>query len=338
MKHEILKAVPWLSSLGEGALDEVAGAGQRVSFAPGGPLLVELEVGEELFILLEGNARVTVSAGGGSRRQLATLGPGDACGEMSLVTRELHSATVVAESEVLALRIERLAFERLVARHPHLAVHFARVLATRLCDTEQTLDALLRPTGAGADVEETAGVLSGRSPAALPTGGSLARAWREHIVSGRRELPFFALSSFLLTLCATRGSAALLSLAGRSLFGFLRGAYTLGILAVFITTALSLLRFRRKMLRILAIVYGIGFALILNELSVFLTFDTFYLDMTTRDPNLVFDVELLYRRSESQWAIALMVALLVQLTFFLRFYRRAFFVIGARVRSLVSGR
>ena len=78
---------------------------------------------------------------------------------------------------------------------------------------------------------------------------------------------------------------------------------------------------------------GAGFALILNELSVFLAFDTFYLDMTQRDPGMIFDVEKLYHRTESEWAVALALAVLLMLTFLYRFFRRSLFVVRARLRG-----
>jgi hypothetical protein len=80
-------------------------------------------------------------------------------------------------------------------------------------------------------------------------------------------------------------------------------------------------------------VLGAGFALILNELSVFLAFDTFYLDMTTRDPAMAFNVEALYRRSESGRAVALMVAALLMLTYVRHFLQRSAFVLLSRLRA-----
>ena len=318
----VLRGVPWLATLDAA---EVADCASRVAFRAGEELLCELEVGEALYILLEGRARVSVSAGLSDRRDVATIGPGDAVGEISLLTGELHSATVTADTDGAALRIEHADFQRLLARHPEMAIHFARLIATRLDDTDRALD------DAGA-----ARALVGQAAAALPAAPSIGRAFRELVVATRRELPFFALCAFIAALVVVRGIADLFSLHGAGLFGFLRSAYTVGIALVFVSTGLSLVRFRGGMQRVLAILYGIGFALILNELSVFLTFDVFYLNMTTPDPRLVFDVELLYRRSESAWAIALMIALLVQLTFLRRFYRRALFVLSRRLRSLLK--
>ena len=60
-------------------------------------------------------------------------------------------------------------------------------------------------------------------------------------------------------------------------------------------------------------------------------FDTFYLDMTTPDPNLVFSAGALYRRSEGRWGVILMAAFLLQLALLRPFYRRLAFVLRTRL-------
>jgi CRP-like cAMP-binding protein len=333
---EALRGVRWLSSLDDRAREAVAAQAERVTFAPGREIMAELEVGDELFIIVEGSARVTVRAASGERRELGTLTAGEACGEISLLSGELHSASVEAVTPVTALKLNRSEVEQLVSRHPPVLVHFARALARRIVDTDATLDALFDDTTGRAHPEEE---LRGHSAAVAQSKASIRRAWRELVVSHGRELPFFALAAFMATLLVVRGIAFALERMQVPLFDFLRGAYTLGIALVFLSTATSLVRFRTGVQRAIAFVYGVGFALILNELSVFLTFDTFYLNMTTRDPNLLFSVEALYRRQESRWAILLMVAFLAQLTFLRPFYRRVVFVLMSRLRrSIVSAR
>jgi CRP-like cAMP-binding protein len=323
-----LRGVPWLASLSEEALDDVVEAGTEVRVPPGQTLMGELEAGDDLFILVEGAARATVAAGQAAPLQLGTLGPGDTCGELSLVTRELRSATVTAESELQALRIERLEFEQLLRRHPQIAAHFAREVAARLRDADGALDAMLERGAAAPEAQR----LTGRMAAVTPTRGSLSRAWRELVVSRWREPPFLALACFLITLVVIRLAVWAAEAAGVPLFALLRGAYTSGFALVLISTATSLMRFRPSTRRWIAAGCGIGFALIVNELSVFLAFDVFYVDMTTRDPSMVFDVERLYRRSESQWAIALIALFLIQATYLGRFYRRVGFILAARLR------
>jgi CRP-like cAMP-binding protein len=325
-----LRSVRWLASLGERALDEVVDAADSVAFAAGQVLVGELEVGDHCYLVLDGQARVTVAAGASGDVELGRLGPGDTCGELALLTHELRSATVTAIDRVTALRLDRAAFEALIARHPEIAAHFAREIGQRLADGDRALDALLHQQQPLAEATRS---LSGRTAAVSPVRGSLGRAWRELVVAHRQDLPFLALAGFVATMCAVRASVWLFETTGAPLFGLLRAAYTTGIALVIVSAATSFMRFSARVRRWIAIAYGVGFALIFNELSVFLAFDTFYLDMTTRDPNLIFDVEVLYRRAESQWAVALALAVLIQATYLRRFYSRARFILASRLRG-----
>jgi CRP-like cAMP-binding protein len=324
--------VVWLASLGDRALSEFFEAGERVRFRAGQPIVGELEVGDTMYLVLSGNAKATVRAGQGEVLEIGALGPGDTCGELALITRELRSATVTATSDVEALRIERDELHAFVRRHPEIAVHFAKEVASRLDATDRALDAAL----AQAPQSSASPPLLQGAAAMRPARGSFRRAWRELVVSRKKELPFIALASFVVTLIAVRLLVVGFKVAGADLFDILRDAYTGGFSIVILSAALSFMGFSAAVRRIVAVAYGVGFALIVNEASVFLAFDTFYLDMTTRDPALAFSVEELYRRSEANWAIALVLAILVQATYLRRFYRRTAFIVGARIRALLA--
>jgi len=327
--YPALRAVRWLAPLSDGALDDVMEAGVAVRFQAGQALVGELELGDDLFVILDGEAVATVAAGLGSPLTLGKLGPGDACGELSLFTRELRSATVTATTPLHALRIERANFLQLIELYPQIAVHFAGEIGARLRDADQALDDLLTSGGG-----TTAARLSGKMAAVAPVRGSFARAWREMVQSRLGDLPFLALLSFVATLASVRGVVFLAGLAGASIFPLLRTAYTSGFLIVILATATALMRFRPSTRRLVALAYGVGFALIINEYSVFLAFDVFYIDMTSRDESMVFDVVELYRRSESQWGIALFVLFLLQATYLRRFYRRLGFLVATRLRRM----
>jgi CRP-like cAMP-binding protein len=329
---DILRTVPWLSAQTDGVLDELIAASREVRFSPGATLVAELEAGTEMYIVLEGSARATVAAGRTEPLEVGTLGPGDTCGELALVTRELRSATVTATSPLRALRLDRAALDALLSRHPRIAVHLAEKVGARLGDADAALDRLL---SGGADAPEVQRLV-GHAASITPTRGSLRRAWTELIASRAHDLPFQALASFLTALVVIRLSVWLATMAGAPLFGLLRAAYTAGFLLVLLSTGTALLRFRPSWRRAIAVAWGVGFALLVNEYSVFLAFDVFYVDMTTRDTSMIFSVEELYRRSESQWAIATFVLVLLQATYFGRFYRRVWFIIATRVSKAFS--
>jgi len=90
--------------------------------------------------------------------------------------------------------------------------------------------------------------------------------------------------------------------------------------------------------RAIAVAYGVGLALILNELGVTLAFDIFFKDIHTPDPDVPFDIERLYERTEPVRAIVVGLVVLVQAAYLRRFYRRAAFVLATRLRKAVARR
>lgn len=320
----LLRKVEFLAPLDDAALAELVRGGRRERFAAGARLVNELEFGCDVFVLLAGEAEVSVEPRQGDRQVLGRLGPGCAIGEMSSLTGELRSATVTAQGPVEALRIRDAVFDELRARRPEVAVALLRTLGGRLAEAERRVDELLlapadgpRPVGDG-EVRR----------------GSIARAWRELVVHRGRDLGFLALAAFVLTLLVVRAAvfcAFHFAIAPRLV---LRGAYVTGFALLVASAATSLFTFRPALRRAIAVAYGVACALIVNELGVTLAFDIFYKDIHTADPTLVFDVERLYRRTVAARAIVLALAVLVQLAYLRGFYRRAAFVVLTRLRKL----
>jgi CRP-like cAMP-binding protein len=100
----------------------------------------EGEAGEELFIVLSGQVKVTR---GGA--ELATLKPGDHVGEMALVRSQPRSATVVSDGSSELMVIRRTDFFEILRKEHQLAVkllwQFLGVLSDRLADTSRELGA-----------------------------------------------------------------------------------------------------------------------------------------------------------------------------------------------------
>jgi hypothetical protein len=267
---------------------------------------------------------------------LGKLSAGTAFGEMSSLTGELRSATVTATEDVEVLVIPDAVFDEMRARRPQIAVALLRVLAGRLADTEQAIEALL--VAEEPVLEGRASIAVGRAAGASKEQrkGSLGRVWRELVVAKKRDLAFLTLSAFVLTLLAVR-----LTVYASFRFDFvpkdvLRTAYMTGFTSLVTAAGASLLTFRPAWRRAIAVFYGLGLALIFNELGVTLAFDIFFKDIHTADPNVPFDVERLYRRTEPIRAIAIGLVVLVQAAYLRRFYARAAFVVMTRLRGLVS--
>ena len=126
-----LDGVPLFSGLTKRQLGAVAKLVDHMSFQPGAVLVEELDVGRRLFIIQEGTAgvirRVAVAGEGsakgieqGTSRRVATVGPGDVVGELSLIDGKPTSASVVADTQLDALVLYRTRFNNLLRSMPQL--------------------------------------------------------------------------------------------------------------------------------------------------------------------------------------------------------------------------
>jgi CRP/FNR family transcriptional regulator, cyclic AMP receptor protein len=131
---EVLGRVPLFSGLTRRHLHQLADTATEVSFRQGGTVIREGDLGETLFVVLEGQAKVT--RGG---RKINTLGPGDFFGEISLIDRGPRTATVVAETPLITVRLFRRDFLKLLEREPKLAEKVLLTLAGRLRTVEKSL-------------------------------------------------------------------------------------------------------------------------------------------------------------------------------------------------------
>lgn len=86
--------------------------------------------GDAMFMIVTGEAQIRKGA-----RVMALLGPGEMFGEMSLLTGEARSATVVATTPMDLYELDKVDFDAMLMRTPHLASGLSRILARRLRDT-----------------------------------------------------------------------------------------------------------------------------------------------------------------------------------------------------------
>jgi CRP-like cAMP-binding protein len=131
---ERVRAIPLFSTCSTNELREIAKLGSKVSIAPGVTITAEDTVGKELLIILDGTA--TCRVGG---RKLATFGPGDFFGEMSLLDKGPRSATVTADTDMEFLVLDGREFHRLIQVSPTVAWKMLVVMARRLRSADTSL-------------------------------------------------------------------------------------------------------------------------------------------------------------------------------------------------------
>ncbi len=111
-----------------------------------GEALVTLgEKTEGLFLIASGAVRVQGRDADGETLELATLGPGDVVGEISLVLRRPATADVVATHQTVALELKHEQFQSAIRQHPELLSELYELATkreeeTRTVVAQETLD------------------------------------------------------------------------------------------------------------------------------------------------------------------------------------------------------
>lgn len=125
-----------LFALDAASFQDLLGALEYLTLDSGERLFQRGDVGDSLYIVVSGRVRVAVTGEDGRERRIADLGPGQAVGEMALLTGEPRTATVYAVRDSQLARLSQAAFDRLLERHARsLMSSFTRTVVARLSNS-----------------------------------------------------------------------------------------------------------------------------------------------------------------------------------------------------------
>jgi len=127
-----LRRVPLFERLDPEDLQRVAAVADERDFAPGTSIVTEGEVGDELFVILEGVVRVERVEADGSTRQIRTYEQGDHFGELAVLLERPRVASVVADGEVRTLVIGGDGLTSILRERPEAAMAMLQTLAERI--------------------------------------------------------------------------------------------------------------------------------------------------------------------------------------------------------------
>jgi len=130
-KVTMLRNVPLFKGLSQKQLEQIARLVDEGEAPAGKRLAIVGETGHELFVIVQGQAVVTLPNG-----RKVRLGPGEFFGEMSLVDGGPRSATVEATTPMKLLVVGHREFWQLLDEAPSLNAKVMRTLAGRLRDAE----------------------------------------------------------------------------------------------------------------------------------------------------------------------------------------------------------
>ena len=140
LKEEVnlLQRIPLFQNVEPAKLKLLAFTSERVAFEAGQVLFNEGDMGDAAYIIMEGDAEVSVRSPAGPV-VVATLGRNAFVGEIAILCEVPRTATVKARQRLVCLRISKELFLRLINEFPQMAVAVVRELALRLEASNQKL-------------------------------------------------------------------------------------------------------------------------------------------------------------------------------------------------------
>jgi CRP-like cAMP-binding protein len=137
-----LRAIPIFSGISREALDSVASLLIERRFPKAKTIVEEGELGDYMYIIIEGRVKVTKLSGDGREKILEFLDVGDFFGEMSLFDEMPRSASVETLCDVRILALGRSDFLGLLSRSPDLALSVIQELTRRLRQVDDQASSL----------------------------------------------------------------------------------------------------------------------------------------------------------------------------------------------------
>ena len=122
-----LASVSLFSACSKRELQKIAKASDELTIPAGKVLVEQGDTGRECYVLVSGKAGVKRGT-----RKVATLGPGDCVGELSLLDHGPRTATVVTETDVDLLVLGSRQFAGVLDEVPSMARKLMAALATRV--------------------------------------------------------------------------------------------------------------------------------------------------------------------------------------------------------------
>jgi small-conductance mechanosensitive channel/CRP-like cAMP-binding protein len=139
--RQILRQQPLFKSFNDDQLDALLPRGQVTNFGRGETLIEQGANGDSMFILVKGDANVVVRRNG-FETHVASLKAGDCFGEMSLLTGEKRSASVIAKSDCEVVEIGKSILANSLKENPELLEKLSTLLAQRQLENDGAIAAM----------------------------------------------------------------------------------------------------------------------------------------------------------------------------------------------------
>ena len=125
MKNNVgLASIPLFANLSPSQLDLIAAALERRAYRAGEDIFLQGSAADGMIIVESGEAVLFRSDPDGSQQALATITAGESINQEALFKDAVHSATMRAAQPLIALKLTRASFTRLLEQQPELGAAF----------------------------------------------------------------------------------------------------------------------------------------------------------------------------------------------------------------------
>ncbi len=139
---ERLKEVSIFARLEEESLSHLATLFTEQSHNDNSVVFAMGDPGDALYIVAQGEVKVSLAGDSGREMILSTLGEGSFFGEMSLIDGEPRSAHVVCTEDAVLLRLGRREFREALRNYPSIAINIMTELCERLRRADEAIGSL----------------------------------------------------------------------------------------------------------------------------------------------------------------------------------------------------
>ena len=133
---DLLAQVPLFGGLSRRHLKKIAEHADEISFREKETIVEAGQPGGAFFVIVEGEVRFVQGD-----RTIARAGPGEFFGEIALLDGGPRTASVIASTPVVAIRLFKSSFDKIVREEPGVASKILAVVAGRLRQAERTINA-----------------------------------------------------------------------------------------------------------------------------------------------------------------------------------------------------
>ncbi len=135
----LINDVPLLARLSTDDRKALAAAGRLRTYAQGDVIVRQGDPGDAMHVIIEGEVRIFIANAEGNEVTIATMGPGDIIGELSLLDGRPRAATMVTNAPTRTFSVSRKAFTEWLESRPAAALALLATLAGRVRRDNESL-------------------------------------------------------------------------------------------------------------------------------------------------------------------------------------------------------